>query len=141
MMCCSTVTSRSAADGTSTPTTASRRRRAARRSAWSRPWEAAEDVIDAEVRADLDAWQAAGEVSFVGDDGPRRAPGARPEAPSALQHFHRTPAGRLRYVRGRDAGRRPDDGALGAFPGTQPRLAASAGVRAAESAYRAGKPR
>ncbi|MGI8532579.1 MAG: cryptochrome/photolyase family protein, partial [Geodermatophilaceae bacterium] len=31
----------------------------------------AEDDIDAEVRRDLDRWESAGEVSFVGRDGPR----------------------------------------------------------------------
>jgi deoxyribodipyrimidine photolyase-related protein len=58
------------------------------------PWSPAEDEIDASVRADLDAWAAAGEVEFVGADGPRWAPATRGEALAALRHFvrHRLPA-------------------------------------------------
>jgi deoxyribodipyrimidine photolyase-related protein len=57
------------------------------------PWQAREDDIDAEVRHDLDAWAAAGEVEFVGVDGPRWAPATRTEALAALRHFvrHRLP--------------------------------------------------
>jgi (6-4)DNA photolyase len=57
------------------------------------PWRAREDEIDAEVRRDLDAWAAAGEVAFVGADGPRWAPATRAEALAALRHFvrHRLP--------------------------------------------------
>ncbi|HZB47481.1 MAG TPA: cryptochrome/photolyase family protein [Mycobacteriales bacterium] len=57
------------------------------------PWWPAEDDIDAEVRHDLDAWAAAGDVTFVGDDGPRWAPATRSEAHRALRHFvrHRLP--------------------------------------------------
>ncbi len=36
------------------------------------PWWPEEDEIDAEVRRDLDRWQAEGTVQLVGDDGPRR---------------------------------------------------------------------
>jgi deoxyribodipyrimidine photolyase-related protein len=57
------------------------------------PWWPEEDEIDAEVRRDLDAWEAAGEVSFVGVDGPRWAPATRAEALTLLRHFvrHRLP--------------------------------------------------
>jgi deoxyribodipyrimidine photolyase-related protein len=57
------------------------------------PWWAQEDDIDAEVRRDLDAWAAAGDVEFVGDDGPRWAPATRAEALAALRAFvtHRLP--------------------------------------------------
>jgi deoxyribodipyrimidine photolyase-related protein len=46
-----------------------------------------EDEIDAEVRADLDRWEAEGLVSFVGDDGPRLFPATRAEALHRLQDF------------------------------------------------------
>jgi deoxyribodipyrimidine photolyase-related protein len=52
-----------------------------------RPWWPAEDEIDEEVRADLDRWEAAGEVSFVGDDGPRWAAATVEEAQRALAAF------------------------------------------------------
>jgi deoxyribodipyrimidine photolyase-related protein len=57
------------------------------------PWQAREDEIDAEVRRDLDAWEAAGDVAFVGVDRPRWAPATRQEALVALRHFvrHRLP--------------------------------------------------
>ncbi|MFP5373154.1 MAG: cryptochrome/photolyase family protein, partial [Actinomycetes bacterium] len=51
------------------------------------PWWPEEDGIDEEVRADLDRWEAAGEVSFVGDDGPRRFPVTRAEALHRLEDF------------------------------------------------------
>jgi len=51
------------------------------------PWRAQEDEIDAEVRADLDRWERDGDVSFVGDDGPRWAPATRAEAVAALDRF------------------------------------------------------
>ncbi|WP_233517474.1 cryptochrome/photolyase family protein [Geodermatophilus marinus] len=51
------------------------------------PWWPEEDAVDEEVRADLDRWEAAGEVSFVGDDGPRRFPVTRAEALHRLQDF------------------------------------------------------
>ncbi|MFE3991811.1 cryptochrome/photolyase family protein [Streptomyces goshikiensis] len=46
-----------------------------------------EDDIDAEVRHDLDRWERAGDVSFVGRDGPRRFPASRREALAALRRF------------------------------------------------------
>ncbi len=45
-----------------------------------------EDEIDAQVRRDLDAWQAQG-VRFVGRDGPRLFPATRAEALARLRHF------------------------------------------------------
>ncbi len=51
------------------------------------PWWPTEDDIDAEVRADLDRWQRDGEVSFLGEDGPRRFAATHQEAQAALQHF------------------------------------------------------
>jgi deoxyribodipyrimidine photolyase-related protein len=56
------------------------------------PWWPVEDEIDEQVRADLDRWVADGDVSFVGDDGPRRFAATRAEAMQALRHFV---AGRL----------------------------------------------
>jgi deoxyribodipyrimidine photolyase-related protein len=50
------------------------------------PWWPEEDEIDAEVRADLDRWEAEG-VRFVGQDGPRRFAASRTEAIAALEHF------------------------------------------------------
>ncbi|MGY2083976.1 cryptochrome/photolyase family protein [Blastococcus sp. SYSU DS0539] len=50
-------------------------------------WWPEEDEIDAEVRADLDRWAAAGDVSFVGDDGPRLFPVTRREALRRLGDF------------------------------------------------------
>jgi deoxyribodipyrimidine photolyase-related protein len=56
------------------------------------PWPV-EDEIDAEVRADLDRWEADGDVSFVGRDGPRLFAATRAEALAVLDHFveHRLP--------------------------------------------------
>jgi deoxyribodipyrimidine photolyase-related protein len=51
------------------------------------PWWPEEDEIDERVRADLDRWEAAGEVSFVGDDGPRLFPVTRREAETRLLDF------------------------------------------------------
>ncbi len=51
------------------------------------PWWPEEDEIDAEVRADLDRWEAEGLVSFVGDDGPRLFPVTRAEALRRLEEF------------------------------------------------------
>ena len=51
------------------------------------PWWPAEDDIDAEVRRDLDAWEASGEVSFVGHDCPRWAAATRAEALQVLEQF------------------------------------------------------
>ncbi|OEV06268.1 deoxyribodipyrimidine photolyase [Streptomyces nanshensis] len=53
----------------------------------SPPYRPQEDDIDAEVRADLDAAERRGEVSFVGRDGPRMFPATRAEARRALKHF------------------------------------------------------
>ncbi|MFK3984035.1 cryptochrome/photolyase family protein [Micromonospora sp. NPDC050397] len=51
-----------------------------------------EDEIDAEVRRDLDRWEAEG-IRFVGRDGPRLFPATRAEAVTRLEHFlrHRLP--------------------------------------------------
>lgn len=51
------------------------------------PWWAEEDEIDEEVRYDLDRWEADGEVSFVGRDGPREFAVTRNEALAALRTF------------------------------------------------------
>jgi deoxyribodipyrimidine photolyase-related protein len=48
-----------------------------------------EDEVDAEVRRDLDRWVADGDVSFVGDDGPRVFPATRDESLRRLRHFVR----------------------------------------------------
>ncbi|WP_298807015.1 cryptochrome/photolyase family protein [uncultured Pseudokineococcus sp.] len=58
------------------------------------PWMPEEDEIDEEVRADLDRWEADGDVSFVGRDGPRAFAASRAEALAALDDFldHRLPA-------------------------------------------------
>jgi deoxyribodipyrimidine photolyase-related protein len=48
-----------------------------------------EDAIDDEVRHDLDRWEAAGEVQFIGDDGPRRFAATRREALAAVRTFVR----------------------------------------------------
>jgi deoxyribodipyrimidine photolyase-related protein len=57
------------------------------------PWYPVEDEIDQEVRSYLDDLEATGEVSFVGNDGPRLFPATRAEALQALEHFieHRLP--------------------------------------------------
>jgi deoxyribodipyrimidine photolyase-related protein len=56
------------------------------------PWPA-EDEVDAQVRADLDQWEADGDVAFVGRDGPRLFAATRSEALAVLDHFveHRLP--------------------------------------------------
>ncbi len=46
-----------------------------------------EDEIDAEVRVDLDRWELDGDVSFIGQDGPRLFPATRWEALAALEEF------------------------------------------------------
>ena len=51
------------------------------------PWWPVEDEIDEEVRRDLDRWQADGDVSFIGVDGPRRFPATTTEAQARLDHF------------------------------------------------------
>nr|WP_196790987.1 cryptochrome/photolyase family protein [Motilibacter aurantiacus] len=53
------------------------------------PWWPEEDDIDGEVRADLDRWEASGEVTFVGRDGPRRFAVTHTEARYALHTFLR----------------------------------------------------
>jgi deoxyribodipyrimidine photolyase-related protein len=52
-----------------------------------------EDDIDAGVRADLDRWQAAGDIRLVGDDGPRRFAATDVEANAALADFVETRLG------------------------------------------------
>ena len=51
------------------------------------PWWPVEDDIDAEVRRDLDRWQAEGHVQLVGDDYPRRFAVTAGEAEQALTDF------------------------------------------------------
>ncbi len=53
----------------------------------SPPWWATEDDIDVKVRHDLDRWEADGDVTFVGRDGPRWAAATRGEALTALDAF------------------------------------------------------
>jgi hypothetical protein len=48
------------------------------------PWWPVEDDIDEQVRHDLDRWERAGDVRFIGRDGPRRFPATRQEALAAL---------------------------------------------------------
>ena len=97
------------------------------------PWWPVEDDIDDEVRADLDRWQADGDVSFIGVDGPRRFPATTAEALAAFQHFLDAPARRLRPVRGRHAGRRPVAGAFADLQLAEPRSARSARPRPTRS--------
>jgi deoxyribodipyrimidine photolyase-related protein len=51
------------------------------------PWWPVEDDIDEQVRHDLDRWERAGDVRFIGRDGPRRFPATRQEALAAFSHF------------------------------------------------------
>ncbi|MEP6697568.1 MAG: cryptochrome/photolyase family protein [Pseudonocardiales bacterium] len=51
------------------------------------PWWPVEDEIDSQVRADLDDWARAGDVAFVGTDGPRCFAVTRTEALAALEQF------------------------------------------------------
>ncbi|MBC7633859.1 cryptochrome/photolyase family protein [Aeromicrobium sp.] len=51
------------------------------------PWRPTEDDIDAEVRSDLDLWEKQGDVSFLGEDGPRLFAATREEALQALDAF------------------------------------------------------
>ncbi len=51
------------------------------------PWWPSEDEIDDQVRADLDRWQADGDVHLVGEDGPRRFAATPEEAELALAGF------------------------------------------------------
>ena len=50
------------------------------------PWWPVEDDIDAEVRFDLDRWQADG-LELAGRDGPRRFAASRAEGTTALEEF------------------------------------------------------
>ena len=52
-----------------------------------------EDDIDAGVRDDLDRWSAAGDITLVGDDGPRRFAATGAEAEAALADFVETRLG------------------------------------------------
>jgi deoxyribodipyrimidine photolyase-related protein len=52
-----------------------------------------EDEIDAGVRADLDRWSVAGDITLVGDDGPRRFAATGAEAEAALADFVETRLG------------------------------------------------
>jgi len=61
--------------------------RGARTLGMPEPFRPDEDEIDEQVRADLDRWQAEGDVRFVGDDGPRRFAATRGEAVAALEDF------------------------------------------------------
>ena len=51
------------------------------------PWWPIEDEIDAQVRADLDRWERAGDVAFVGRDGPRWVAATRAEARAVAEDF------------------------------------------------------
>ena len=86
------------------------------------PWPE-EDEIDAEVRRDLDRWEADGDVTFVGRDGPRLFAATRAEALAVLDHFveHRLPG--VRRARGRHPRGRPVDGALADLGADEPRPA------------------
>lgn len=50
-------------------------------------WTPQEDDIDAQVRIDLDTWQAEGVIECIGKDGPRWFAATRSEALAALEHF------------------------------------------------------
>jgi (6-4)DNA photolyase len=64
-----------------------RTRTLADRTGLPRPWWPEEDEIDEQVRHDLDRWEKDGEITFVGDDGPRRFAVSRQEALACLEHF------------------------------------------------------
>ena len=51
------------------------------------PYRPVEDDIDAEVRADLDRWEADGDVRFVGEDSPRWFAATRRETLATLRDF------------------------------------------------------
>ncbi|WP_033826284.1 cryptochrome/photolyase family protein [Kitasatospora sp. MBT63] len=103
------------------------------------PFEPREDEIDDGVRADLDRWERAGEVAFVGRDSPRRFAATRSEAEQALAHFvaHRL----ADFGRYEDAVLHADPwmahSAL-SVPLNLGLLDPGECVRAAEAAYRAG---
>ncbi len=50
-------------------------------------WTPTEDVIDQQVRADLDTWVANGDLQMLGADGPRWFAATRDEAQTALTRF------------------------------------------------------
>jgi deoxyribodipyrimidine photolyase-related protein len=104
------------------------------------PWWPTEDAIDDEVRRDLDAWESKGQVSFVGDDGPRRFAATPGEAKKALQSFINR---RLdTFGRYEDAMLAGDDWmahSLISAPLNLGVLDPLEAVRAAERAYRNGK--
>jgi deoxyribodipyrimidine photolyase-related protein len=104
------------------------------------PWRPREDDIDAEVRADLDAWAEEGDVAFVGNDGPREFPVTRDEAVAALDVFV---GGRLReFGRYQDAMLADDPvmaHSLLSVPLNLGLLEPLECVRAAEDAYRRGR--
>jgi deoxyribodipyrimidine photolyase-related protein len=51
------------------------------------PWWPVEDDIDEQVREDLDRWERDGQVSFLGQDGPRRFAVTHDETQAAVRHF------------------------------------------------------
>ena len=55
----------------------------------AKPWQPAEDDIDDDVRRDLDAWVDTGQITTVGDDGPRRFAATSDEASAVLDDFIR----------------------------------------------------
>jgi deoxyribodipyrimidine photolyase-related protein len=104
------------------------------------PWWPAEDEIDDEVRHDLDAWEHAGDVTFLGRDGPRHFAATRSEALHVLRDFvaHRLPA----FGRHEDAMLGGDDWmahSLLSAPLNLGLLDPLEVVHRAESAYRAGE--
>ena len=103
------------------------------------PWWPVEDEIDDEVRHDLDAWERAGDVQFIGTDSPRRFAATRTEALHVLRDFitHRLPS----FGAHEDAMLRGDDWmahSLLSAPLNLGLLDPIEVVRRAESAYLAG---
>jgi deoxyribodipyrimidine photolyase-related protein len=103
------------------------------------PWWPTEDEIDDEVRHDLDAWERAGDVRFIGTDGPRRFAATRAEALHVLRDFiaHRLPS----FGAHEDAMLRGDEWmahSLLSAPLNLGLLDPIEVVQRAESAYRAG---
>ena len=105
----------------------------------SEPWWPTEDEIDDEVRRDLDRWEQDGDVSFVGNDGPRRFAATRAEALEVLQGFV---AGRLSTFGPYEDAMLADDDwmahSLLSAPMNLGLLDPIEVVHAAEQAYRAG---
>ena len=100
------------------------------------PWQPAEDEIDEQVRADLDAL----DLPTVGRDGPRWFAVTAGEARRALRALRRAPAAALRPARGRDAaGDWPMAHSLLSVPLNLGLLDPLDVVRAAEAAFRAGR--